>query len=118
MLGRQPAEKSIRPHLLTQTFRGEFQIRQGRWKYLDHLGSGGNNYQRPPLSRYALPETVPDAAGQLYDLENHPGETTNLYFSHADKREERKALLEKLKSSGRSAPRNRTPIGIESISRL
>ena len=44
ILGTQDPKKSIRPHLLTQSFRGEFQIRTGQWKYLDHKGSGGNNY--------------------------------------------------------------------------
>jgi arylsulfatase A-like enzyme len=115
MLGRQDRAKSIRPHLLSQSFRGEFQIRQGKWKYLDHPGSGGNGYERPPLKRYALPETAPGAPGQLYNLEKDPGETTNLYFAEEAKRKELQALLEKLKSSGRSAPRDRIPLGIENI---
>ena len=33
MLGTQDKSKLIRPHMLTQSFRGEFQIRQGDWKY-------------------------------------------------------------------------------------
>jgi len=108
----------IRPHLLTQSFRGEFQIRQGKWKYLDHPGSGGNNYDRAPMKRYALAETAPGAPGQLFDLEKDPGETSNLYFTEQAKRRELKGLLERLKSSGRSAPRNRIPIGIENIPRI
>ncbi|KPL23656.1 MAG: hypothetical protein AMJ75_05690 [Phycisphaerae bacterium SM1_79] len=118
MLGIQEGTKSIRPHLLTQSFRGEFQIRQGKWKYLDHRGSGGNNYNRAPLKRYALAETAPRAPGQLFDLEKDPAETTNLYFTEQAKRRELKKLLERLKSSGRSAPRNRIPIGIENIPRI
>ena len=118
MLGTQDRTKSIRPHLLTQSFRGEFQIRQGKWKYLDHPGSGGNNYDRAPLKRYALAETAPGAPGQLFDLEKDPAETTNLYFTEQAKRRELKKLLERLKSSGRSAPRNRIPIGIENIPRI
>lgn len=51
MLGTQDPEKSIRPHLLTQSFRGEFQVRQGQWKYLDHRGSGGNNYNKGILEK-------------------------------------------------------------------
>ena len=86
MLGTQDETKSIRPHLLTQSFRGEFQIRQGKWKYLDHPGSGGNNYDDGPLKRYALPETAPGAPGQLFDLEKDPGETTNLYFTEEARR--------------------------------
>ncbi|MGD9746151.1 MAG: arylsulfatase [Verrucomicrobiales bacterium] len=118
MLGTQEDSKPIRPHLLTQSFRGEFQIRQGSWKYLDHPGSGGNNYDQAPLKRYALPESAPGAPGQLFDLAKDPGETTNLYFTEAAKRSELQALLEQLKSSGRSAPRNRMPIGIEHIPKL
>ena len=40
MLGIQDEKDSIRPHMLTQSFRSEFQIRQGDWKYLNHRGSG------------------------------------------------------------------------------
>ena len=118
MLGTQDPIKSIRPHLLTQSFRGEFQIRQGKWKYLDHKGSGGNGYTRGMMKQYALPEKAPNALGQLYDLEKDPGETTNLYFTLETKREELRALLKKLKESGRSAPKGRVPIGTENIPKL
>ncbi|MDB4262295.1 sulfatase-like hydrolase/transferase [Akkermansiaceae bacterium] len=118
LLGSQPAEKSIRPHLLTQSFRGEFQIRQGDWKYLDHKGSGGNGYKDNTLEKYALKEDEPDAPGQLYDLKTDPGETRNLYFKEAAKREELQALLKQLKESGRSAPKGRKPIGFENIPEL
>ena len=109
MLGAQDEAESIRPHLLTQSFRGEFQIRQGDWKYLDHTGSGGNNYSRGVMKDYALPESAPDAPGQLYNLSTDPGETTNLYFEEAAKRKELQQLLQELKTSGRSAPRDRKP---------
>ena len=118
MLGMQEESSPVRPHLLTQSFRGEFQIRKGNWKFLDHRGSGGNNYERGAIAKYSLPEAEPDAAGQLYNLANDPGEKQNLYFKEAAKRDELQSLLEKLKSSGRSAPRNRTPIGMEKINQL
>ncbi len=109
MLGRQDEAKPVRPYLLTQSFRGEFQIRQGNWKYLDHKGSGGNKYDGD-LKKYMLPEKAPEAPGQLYDLTNDPGETTNLYFKEKAKREELRALLKKLKEEGRSAPKGRMPV--------
>lgn len=118
MIGTQAPNESIRPHLLTQSFRGEFQIRQGNWKYLDHKGSGGNNYDNELLKPFALPEAAPDAPGQLYNLEDDPGETKNLYFTNEAKREELRALLKDLKESGRSAPKGRKPIGIENIPSL
>ena len=59
MLGRQATDASIRPYLLTQSFRGEFQLRQGAWKFLDHSGSGGNRYDRGVMKAYALPQDGP-----------------------------------------------------------
>ncbi|MDA7673508.1 hypothetical protein N8615_03870, partial [Verrucomicrobiales bacterium] len=118
MLGTQDSKESIRPHLLTQSFRGEFQLRQGNWKYLDHMGSGGNGYDKGILQKYELPETAPEATGQLFSLETDPGETTNLFFKEEAKRKELQALLETLKSSGRSAPVNRIPLGLENIPKL
>jgi hypothetical protein len=103
---------------LTQSFRGEFQIRQGNWKYLDHIGSGGNNYENEMMKKYALPEKAPEASGQLYDLKTDPGETTNLFFARTDKRKELQKLLQYLKSIGRSAPLNRKPFGIERVKEL
>lgn len=65
--------------MLTQSFRGEFQIRRGDWKHLDHKGSGGNDYSGGILQKYALLKKAPDAVGQLYNLRDDPGETTNLF---------------------------------------
>ncbi|MBM3883128.1 MAG: arylsulfatase [Verrucomicrobia bacterium] len=94
----------IRPYLLQQAFGGAryLAIRRGHWKYLDHRGSGGNNYLNPGLEPFARPDTTPDAPGQLYDLATDPGETTNLYFERPDVVKELKALLEASKASGRS----------------
>jgi len=115
MLGTQDERESIRPHLLTQSFRGEFQLRQGSWKFLDHKGSGGNRYDRGAMQAYALPEREPDADGQLYDLAQDPGELDNLYFREAPRRARMQALLQRLKESGRSAPTGRAPLGPEGI---
>lgn len=100
------ATAPIRPYLLTQAFGGArtLSIRRGTWKYLDHPGSGGNNYDAPALKRFALTETEPEAPGQLYDLALDPGEATNLYFQRPDIVAELKALLDRSKSSGRSRP--------------
>ena len=56
------------------------------------------------MKQYALPEKAPKAPGQLYDLANDPGETTNLYFKYPKIVNELKGKLENLKRSGRSAP--------------
>ncbi len=100
----QPGDTPIRRDTLHQTISLALAIRRGPWKYLDHKGSGGNNYTSDRLQPFALPETEPTAPGQLYNLETDPGETTNLYFEHPEIVRELKAQLDKYKSSGRSAP--------------
>ena len=100
-------EQAIRPYLLQQGFGGKryLAIRRGRWKYLAHKGSGGNNYAtHRHLKEYALPDTAPNAKGQLFDLEKDPGETTNLSASHSEIAEELRALLNNSIAQGRSAP--------------
>ena len=94
---------TARPYTLHQTISLALAIRRGPWKYLDHRGSGGNNYERSEIKAFALPDTAPDAPGQLYNLETDPGEKVNLYFKHPEIIRELKALLETSKAQGRSA---------------
>jgi len=95
----------IRPYTLHQTWGPKYAIRIGQWKYIDHQGSGGNDYLRwPGLEAYILPDTAHDAPGQLYDLANDPGEITNLYFVHPERVKEMKAMLDQSVAAGRSAP--------------
>ncbi len=110
LTGRQ-GEKPVRPFTLHQTMSLALAIRKRKWKYLDHKGSGGNNYTRGALKAYALPETDPHAPAQLYNLEDDPGETRNLYHKHPDIVAELRALLQQAKTSGRSAPAGRRPSG-------
>ena len=98
MNGTQDPETPIRPYMLTQSFRGEFQLRVGKWKYLDHPGSGGNRYDRGTMAAYALPETAPDAPGQLYDLEKDPAERSNLYYERSEVSSRLQDHLQNLKS--------------------
>jgi arylsulfatase A len=103
------ATAPIRPFLITQAFRGgsTLSIRRGPWKFLDHPGSGGNRYDQGELKPLALPDTAPDAPGQLYNLDTDPGETKNLYASQPELAKELKAVLEQSRSSGRSRPHSR-----------
>ena len=97
----------IRPYLLQQAFGGQrtLSIRRGPWKYLDHTGSGGNRYENDPgLKPFLLPDTAPNAPGQLYNLEIDPGETKNLSVERPEIVAELKALLEQSKTAGRSRP--------------
>ncbi len=96
----------VRPFLLQQTDRQQrFSLRKGKWKYLDHKGSGGNDYNRwKGLDSYILPELDPDTPGQLYDMEADPCEATNLYSKNPKLVRELKFLLDRALYSGRSAP--------------
>jgi arylsulfatase A-like enzyme len=106
LTGKQ-GDKPVRPYLLQQTNSLAMSVRRGEWKLLDHQGSGGNNYERVGewgMKPYALPDTDPDAPGQLYHLAKDPGETNNIYSKHPEIVSELKALLEQARESGRSAP--------------
>jgi len=102
---------SIRPYLLQQAFSGArtLSIRRGPWKYLDHPGSGGNNYERGEMKPFGRPDTTPRAPGQLYNLETDPGETNNLFAARPEVVKELRALLDQSKASGRSRPDSSTP---------
>ena len=103
LLGKAGAAP-VRPYTLHQTISLALAIRRGPWKYLDHRGSGGNNYDKGELKPFAMPDTAPDAHAQLYNLETDPGETTNLFIKHPKIVAELKAVLEKSIAEGRSTP--------------
>lgn len=108
----------IRPYLLVQAFNGArtLAIRRGDWKYLDHGGSGGNHYENDPsLKPFMLPEKVPNAPGQLYNLAADPGESNNLYAQESALVAELKALLGKLVADGRSRPRAQRRKDVEEV---
>ena len=100
----QQGDDPVRPFLLQQTMRLALSIRRGRWKYLHHRGSGGNNYDNARLQPYALPDTAPDAPGQLYDLLADPGETSNLYHERPAIVRELREQLQATQDAGRSRP--------------
>ncbi len=103
------AREAVRPYTLQQTWSAHYSIRVGNWKYLNHRGSGGNDYERKSnflkgLRDYIIEDTAPDAPGQLYDLAQDPGETTNLHDQYPERVKEMKVLLDQSLASGRSAP--------------
>ena len=103
LLGKERGAQA-RPYTLHQTISLALAIRRGPWKYLDHRGSGGNDYDKGELKHFALPDTAPDAPRQLYNLETDPSEKENLYFKHPEIVKELKTLLDQSKAAGRSRP--------------
>ncbi len=84
--------------LIHHSFTGHFAIREGKWKLNMLRGSGGS--LKPII---IIPEEG-EAVFELYNLEEDPEETTNLYFEHP---EVVKKLTEKIThiiANGRSTP--------------
>ncbi len=94
----EPLDAPLREATVHHSHRGLFAIRQGPWKLILGLGSGGFT---EPIS---VEPAVGEPPGQLYNLDEDPGEATDLYATHPDVVARLGALLEKYRQSGRSAP--------------
>ncbi len=88
---------STRRGIVHHGLRGHFAYREGNWKLLLARGSGG---WTSPNEAEATEQGTP--IGQLYNLENDPGETTNLYDSHPEVVERLLRQLESDIARGRS----------------
>jgi len=88
---------SSRAGVIHHSISGHFSYRLGPWKLLLARGSGG---WTAPGEKNAKASGAPIA--QLYNMENDPGETTNLYESKPDIAQELLAQLESDVKRGRS----------------
>lgn len=84
----------IREATVHHSIQGMFAIRQGPWKLIEGQGSGG-----------WTPGGDDGTPGQLYNLEQDPGETTNAYAEHPDIVKRLSNLLDTYRESGRSVSR-------------
>lgn len=91
-------EGPIREAAVHHSVNGTFAIRQGSWKLIEGLGSGGFTQ---PVSVEPGPG---DPLGQLYHLGDDPGETNNLYAEHPEVVERLSALLDRYREQGYSRP--------------
>lgn len=78
---------------------GYFSIRQGPWKLLACSWSGGWSY---PTLTDSITATLP--AYQLYNMEDDPAESTNVWETHPQEGQRLLSLLEQYKANGRSTP--------------
>lgn len=76
LLGKQPDDKPVREHLVIKA-GPHFTLRQGNWKLIDGLGSGGFSRPRRVKAKPGRPTR------QLYNLRTDLGEKTNLAKSEA-----------------------------------
>lgn len=100
LLGRR-LDKPIHEALVHHSGNGRFAIRQGKWKLVMGLGSGGWTKPRSPKPKPGGPK------GQLYDMTADLAEKKNLWLERPDVVKRLTKLLKKYKSQGRSAPRAR-----------
>jgi arylsulfatase A-like enzyme len=71
-------EEIERPPIVMESANGAMMIRSGDWKLINRLGSGG-------FSHPGRIEPGPgDPEGQLYNLADDPGESTNLYLEKSE----------------------------------
>jgi arylsulfatase A len=98
LFGADNPDAPIRPPVVHHSANGMFSIRDGEWKLVDGLGSGG-------FSDPKHEEPVPDGpTGQLYDLIRDPAEQNNVWNDHEDVVADLADKLRKYRSDGRSRP--------------
>ena len=99
----QPPSKPIREATVHHALIGMFAIRQGPWKLIQGIGSGG--FTMPQFIAIAPGDVGRNGnRGQLYNLENDPAESHNLYQSNPQMVEKLSQLLDQYQKSGRSTP--------------
>lgn len=76
--GTHPEGKPIRGPIVMESGSGAMLIRDGDWKLIDRLGSGG--FSKPK----SIKPGPGDPKGQLYNLAEDPGEESNLWKKHPE----------------------------------
>eukprot|EP00903_Cladosiphon_okamuranus_P004146 g4144.t1 len=84
--------ETSRKGIIHHSIKGHFAYREGRWKLILSRTSGGFKMENPGKDA---------PRGQLYDLENDPGETDNLYSSRPEVVKSLLAQLEAYVTAGR-----------------
>ena len=98
LAGEQPENESIRPPVISVSSRGVRSIKDGQWKLIEELGSGG--FTEPV---FVEPE-FDGPEGQLYNLEEDLQETNNLWNERPDIVARFKGILEQYDRYARSRP--------------
>ena len=81
---------------------GLFAIQEGPWKLIQGQGGGGS--YSPDQAEARKTSAIQKPSGQLYNLADDLGETTNRYTEQPEIIARLQALLENIKHDGRSRP--------------
>jgi arylsulfatase A len=92
ILGTSHAEP-LRPSMIVHSHNGNFAIRCGPWKYIEGQAS-------PTLKR---PSQRDELRAQLYNLQDDPGEQSNVIDEQPEIAKRLASLLEEKRNSGRSS---------------
>ncbi|MGQ8336239.1 sulfatase family protein [Sunxiuqinia sp. A32] len=87
-----------RDHVIYLSSAGKLALKQGEWKYIDCLGSGGFT------SPSKLMPVKNGVNGQLYNMDNDSLESNNLILHETERKKEMSGLLQKYVEEGRSRP--------------
>ncbi|MFP6872652.1 MAG: arylsulfatase [Verrucomicrobiales bacterium] len=98
LLGQQPAGKQVRPPIVMAAGGETMLIRDGEWKLINALGSGGFSQPRRIKPRPG------DPRGQLYNLAEDRVEKNNLYLEKPDIVARLNAKLNDIRKSQRTRP--------------
>lgn len=98
LLRGDAGDRPVREFTIHHSAQGAFAIRQGAWKAIFHLGSGGFT---PPINEEPKPG---GPKGQLYHLGDDPQEQRNRWQDEPEIVQRLTALLESAKTSGRTRP--------------
>ena len=86
--------KMVRPHLISHAGNGLFAIREGGWKLIEGLGSGG-------FTQPVKVEPKPGGPrGQLFHLAVDPYERDDVYAQHPEQVARLQKLLDGARASG------------------
>lgn len=91
-------DRDLRGPVIHHSSMGYFAIRQGKWKLNMLRGSGGS------LQPRLIQPLAGEAPYELYNMEEDPGESTNLYFEHPDIVEKMTRQITEIVKNGRSTP--------------
>lgn len=93
LLGRKDSA-DIPQTIINESSQGMFAVRNGKWKLIKGLGSGGFS---SPVWGKPLPN---GPQGQLYNLEEDSSEKHNVYLDYPDKVKKMEHLMDSIKALG------------------